>query len=198
MARMMKLLSSVAIVCSLGSASLAQTPFGVNIDVDFNFPGEPSTGVPASSYGAAANQPGFWNAVSFGIGPIAVAKIDGSASPVTISRSRSLNALTVDNGSSGEYAKLMGDGDTIDAVPATYTIAGLPAGTYNIYTYCGAAFFSTISTRIIINGNIQNISGAPADFSFLQGGTHARHTVTLGASPLLIEVQRIGDRKSVV
>lgn len=163
--------------------------FGLNIDIDFPLFGEPGTGVPAVSYGAAASQPGTWNAVSFGTGPFSLNKLDGTPSGVQVSRSLIAPAMTFDLGSTGNYARLVYDGDRIDG-PTTYTFTGLPAGNYSIYTYAAAPTFSTVATRITINGVMQLISGAPSDNTFSLGFTHARHMLYHPGGSLVITADK--------
>lgn len=169
---------------ALGQAARA-LPIGLNIDVDFNFPGEPGTGVPASTYGAAAGQTGQWTGVSFGSGPFNLNGLNGAASGVTMSRSLIPPGSTIDIGHTGDYAKLVYDADRIDTT-LTYTFSNLPAGQYVIYTYAAAPSFGTVATRITINGVAQLIAGAAIDGTFLEGLSHARHSVNHPGGTLTI------------
>lgn len=163
----------------------AQTPFGLNIDIDFNFPGEPGTGAPASAHAAAGGQAGTWNSVSFGSGPFALTGLTGAASGATLSRNLIPPASTIDLGHTGDYAKLVYDADRIDST-LVYTINGLPAGQYVIYTYAAAPSFGTVATRITINGSAQIIAGAPTDGSYSEGYSHARHEITHAGGAITI------------
>jgi hypothetical protein len=158
----------------LSGAASAQSPLGINLDFDFAFPGEPGTGAPAATFGAAAAQPGVWNLVGFGFGPFALVDLAGAPSPVSIARSLNPPASTIDLGLTDDYARLVYDADRIDST-LNYTINGLPAGEYAVYTYAAAPTFLTVSTRITINGNQQTVAGAQNDGLFSLGVTHARH-----------------------
>ncbi|MDX2114522.1 MAG: hypothetical protein SFZ24_02720 [Planctomycetota bacterium] len=180
--------SAYAVMMACATAA-GQTPFGLNIDVDFNFPGEPGTGVPAASFAGAGGQAGVWSNVSFGLGPVALKALDGSASGATMSRSVSPALLTLDLGGAGDYARLIYDADRIDG-PLTYTIAGLPAGRYTVFTYAAAPTVSTVATRVTINGEPQTVASAPTTETFVLGATHARHNVVHPGGALAIVVDK--------
>ncbi|MBL8745049.1 MAG: hypothetical protein JNK58_01695 [Phycisphaerae bacterium] len=165
------------------------TPFGLNIDVDFNDFGQPHAGVPSSSWAAAGGQPGSWASVGFGPGPFNLVGLNGVPSGAQIARSSASPGFTFDLGSSGNYAKLVYDADRIDG-PGSYTITGLPAGSYIVYTYAAAPSFSTIATRVTINGSQQVIADAPIDNTFAEGRSHARHALFHPGGPLVIAVDK--------
>jgi hypothetical protein len=75
---------TATVLLALGSSSIA-TPQSFNIDFDI-FGGDPGigNGVPSSSFGAAASQPGFWNRFSNGTDPRAVLGLDGVKAGVTL------------------------------------------------------------------------------------------------------------------
>lgn len=178
-------------ICMIGcNPTVAQV--GLNIDIDFNLPGEPAAGPPSAGYPAAGGQPGVWNSVSFGTGPIALVGLDGAPSGVSISRSIVPSASIFDTGGTGDYARLVYDADRIDSALLDYTITGLPAGTYIVYTYAAAPSFGTVATRITIQGVSQTVASAPTNFTFVEGGTHARHIVPHAGGPLVIRAERAG------
>ncbi len=165
--------------------ALADIPIGLNIDIDFNFPDDPGSGPPSSTFGAAAGQAGIWNTVSFGLGPFAVVGLNGASSGVSFTRSLISPGWTIDLGATGDYARLVYDSDRIDST-LTYTFTGLPAGQYVIYTYAAAPSFGTVATRITIGGVAQLIAGAASDGTFAEGFTHARHAIAHAGGPLTI------------
>ncbi len=70
-------------------AAVAGTAFGQadKYNIDFNTTSGLGAGVPANSYGGAANQPGFWNSItSASAGTTQLKNLDGSSSFVTLTR----------------------------------------------------------------------------------------------------------------
>lgn len=180
------------LVAVFAGSAHAQTPFGLNVDIDFNFPGDPATGTPVSTYGGAGNQPGVWGTASFGTGPLALIGLDGQPSGVTMSRSAGPSLTVFGTNGPADYQKLIGDADSISA-DITYTFSGFPAGQYTIYTYAAAPNFTTIGTRITVTGGgggPQTVAGAASDFSLAQGQTHSIHTISTAGGPIAIVVSK--------
>lgn len=185
-----RFIAAVLIVIGLVPAlAVAQAPVGINLDFDFNFPGEPGTGAPAVTFGAASGQTGVWNLVGFGLGPFSLNDLTGAPSPVTLSRSLNPPATSIDIGGTDDYAKLVYDSDRIDST-LIYTLTGMPAGEYAIYTYAAAPSFVTVATRITINAQQQLVAGAQNDSMFTLGATHARHQFVHAGGPLTITAVR--------
>src|SRR5690606_33648063 len=96
----------------------------------------PGFGAPASTFGGAANQAGFWNNyVGTGTGPLVLMDLSGAATGVTLTRSTGTGGNFAFNNanSSGDFQLLLDDGHDIGSPtnPAvTYTFNNLAAGTY--------------------------------------------------------------------
>ncbi len=163
-------LSGVALGLVLSSAAVAQD---INIDVGLN---AAPFGLPASTFGAAAGQPGTWNAVS--PGPLgAQALVDVSGAPTAASMQRltgsSLN-MSYDNVFvSGDDQLLLEDAQDIGMSPSgsTWSIDGLSAGHYTLYTYAWAP--DSISHVTTVNG--MPVGGAWPG-GYVAGITHAVHS----------------------
>lgn len=173
----------------------ARPEIGLNIDIDFGFVGDSSTGTPVSSYGAASGQTGQWTTVTFGAGPYILSGLGGSPTAVTLTRTGATNLTTFVSGGPTDYQKLVGDADSITGT-TTYTFTGLPAGRYTIYTYAAAPSITTASTRIDApdgTGGAQTVGGAPTSYAYVQGQTHAVHVVTTTGGPVNIVATKIGQ-----
>lgn len=178
-------LAAILLVCVTIVPTIAHAQPALNIDIDFNFPGEPGSGPPAATYPAAGGQAGTWNTVSFGSGPFTLVTTTGAASGITMARSIIPPGSTIDLGATGDYARLVYDADRIDST-LVYTFTGMPAGQYVVYTYAAAPSFGTVATRITINGVAILVAGAASDGTFAEGSTHARHAVSHPGGALTI------------
>src|SRR5262245_17680935 len=167
------LLLATVLALALGPAARAQA---INIDVHDVF------GTPASTFGAAAAQPGTWNNVPPTLGTTALVDIAGQATAVTINAAGMAAAYSHDNaGTSGDDQALMDDLSNPSPAGATWTIAGLAPGNYVLYTYGWAPDNVLFVSRITVTGSIdgpQNVGGAWPN-GYVQGVTHARHRVTV-------------------
>lgn len=165
----------LVLVLALSKPTTAQ---GVNVDIGVASPG------PSASFGAAAGQPGVWNAVSGAAsGPVALVNLAGSASAVTLTRtSGSASDVAVDNpGTSGNDELLMDD-ITYPLTTSTWTIGGLAAGTYGVTTYAWAPDNALYVTGVVVNGNAPTNVGGAWPGSFVLGTTHAFDNVTIPAA----------------
>ncbi|MCY2960905.1 MAG: hypothetical protein NTY35_12140 [Planctomycetota bacterium] len=191
----MKLSHRVLSVAALAlSASLAPAQ-NFNINVGSSNP----TSKPANTFGAGANQPGEWNAVSANL-PSTPNLVDVTGAPTTVSIAlvggfgnfqianpawngddEKLLELAADVGSIGQ------GGGTI-----TWTFSGLAAGTYEITTYAIAPDQPAVyRTRVAIAGAAepaQIVGGAWPGQPYVLGVTHARHTVAVGVGQNLVVV----------
>lgn len=160
-----------ACVASFGVAS-AQS---LNVDVGVTFP------VPASTFGAAAAQPGVWNAVNADqAGATALVDLSGAATSVTIQRvSGTGSEMAVNNvGTLGNDEALMDDGDD-PGLGSTWRVSGLAAGDYEVTVYAWAPDVPDYQTVVYVNGGGPTIVGGPWTGGYVAGITHAVRTVTL-------------------
>lgn len=158
-------------VCSTPSARSQS----FNIDYGSTF------GTPSSTYGAAANQPGFWNAVDSNGPPFPVLRdVDGVPTRVRINQQLPFGPAAFDDiDTTGDDQALMDDYLDLHSVPHTFVITGLQPGWYSIYTYAWApdsVFFGTVVE--VEKLGPQTIGGAwPGKHQ--QGVTFAKHDVVV-------------------
>ncbi len=178
-----------AAVLALGAApALAQS---FNIDI-----GDPLDGVPASAYGAAAGQPGVWNAVPSGPA-VALNALDGSPTSVMFATGASFIDITgLDNpGTVGDDDALLDDFADIFGPLDSMTVTGLEDGTYDIYTYAWASDTEIDFCDVQVVGSpdpIQNVGGVWPGSNQL-GVTYAKHEVTVtGGSAVTINIIEFG------
>src|SRR4051794_28432860 len=164
--------SLIALTGFASPASAQVFAFNVDYSVDF--------GTPSNAYGAGSGQAGFWNNPTLGA-PFNLSNIAGTSTAVTINNSAGGNFSFNNAALSGDDAALMNDAIDPGAGPTTFTISGLPAGTYNIYSYAWAPDSAAYRTGISVNGlPVQSIGGAwPGTQEFMT--TYALHTVALTA-----------------
>ncbi len=164
--------------------------FGINMDAQ---PSNQIGGKPASTYGAAAGQPGFWNTL-FSSGPTfqSLTEVSGAQAGVTVQRFSGNNSQFTCVGGivSQDWSGLMCDyaWDVAGVVNhIEYEFNGLPAGTYQVYTYGaqpGETFVPSFFIGLEINdqfvpGSGKSIGGTVLTQQFTEGKTHVVHTVTL-------------------
>lgn len=170
---------ALALACSfaLSSGAVAQS---LNVEFDSGTP------LP-SSFGAAAGQTGSWSSIGglyywFGL---PVPDLSGGFSGVYVSGGTVLFqpgiVFTPVPGTSGNDAFLLEDSTALQGAsqPWSFTFSPIQSGTYDVYSYACAPT-STVGIRV--NGSaIQTLTG-PWTGSYVQGVTHALHTVTVGTS----------------
>ncbi len=138
-----------------------------------------------NTFGGAANQPGFWNQATGYKGPKYLDNLSGQATDVHLIAPGDLGPCFSFNNpnTSGSIQTLMDDLSSLGASNAkrTLNVRGLPAGTYQVYTYAWDPTSSSASVSVNVNNaGAQQVGGAWPG-SFVQGVTHALHTVTIGA-----------------
>jgi hypothetical protein len=156
----------------------------INIDFGTTF------GTPSNSYGAAAGHVGYWNGiVPTSSGPHALLNLAGAPSGVTLTISAGEASFSSnDPSTSGDDQALLDD--ELDIRPigvgntATVTLIGLPADTYDVYTYARDAD-TPANEEVSVNVNGvggQNVMPTSDTFSgFALGENYALHTVTIAA-----------------
>lgn len=168
------------------TAAQAQT---FNIDIDNG--GAPfGAGVPANSFGGAAETPGYWNDIDNVPGLTTVLRgLNGALTGASLQTTGTVIVQSANDGqASGEFAKLMEDGwQTVGSSDSiTCTITGLQAGAYFVFTYGDPPDSNTQETRVTINGVFANCGGSHNTNEFVQNVTHTRHMVELAAGQNLV------------
>jgi|GEM_PF-2275106 len=196
------LLCALAAAASLaGTASSAQS---LNVDLDTLFgPRSLGIGTPTDAFGAAADQPGFWNLVSAtGPGPRPLYTLGGGWTPATYrtwggygSGGAWQNPRRFTFGEANDdFWMLMGDAGRTGVVGVSHQLfppvpvrvilfEGLEPGLYEVYTYCVAPYEDRyVPVEVTVPGalteNPQLSTGRmPPDWQFRRGITHAVHRV---------------------
>ena len=178
-----------SVLMAMGSLMLTVSAMGqsFNLDSDTAVVGGAGIGAPSSALGAAAAQPGFWNAISGATATtLNIMNLSGAATTVVFTRSTAGGGNFASNNAntSGDDEKLLDDGQDLSITPGvaiTYTFSGLQAGNYEVYTYAVAPDVATGTdvTTVTINGVAQNVTGPiPSGNNYVLGVTYAKHTVT--------------------
>jgi hypothetical protein len=183
----MLLLAGVLWLSVTGVPALAQS-----FNIDLGSPASPF-GPPPSTYGGAASQSGFWNAMS-PLTPTILAKLDGTMgfakiipSGVGISASSFQNPAT-----GGDDEALMDDGVRIVGDVGVYTVQinGLMNGAYQVYTYAMAPDIPDGSVVTIQNATIgPQTCGGTWPGAHVQGTTYTRHVINVVNGSLNIQVR---------
>ncbi|MFT7484455.1 MAG: hypothetical protein ACI9F9_000295 [Candidatus Paceibacteria bacterium] len=185
----------LALVAAISAASSAQ---GINIDFDDSFSFTPT----GPAYGAAGTA-GTWNSALVG-GTSIFPLVDKAGAPtsvvMTVSASMSLELFFSNPTYGGEDGNLMQDiayGSGVE----TIDFAGLANGVYDIYTYAQApdsktGFVTGVNCSESGDG-LQAVGGAPWSGSHVQGVTYAKHTATVTAGTLHLDITAIASFESV-
>jgi hypothetical protein len=176
---------SICLGAALATSGLASAQ-SFNIDIE-HYLGDPPSGygVPSSDFGAAANQPGFWNAYSGNgqIEPTALRDLNGQLTTVSVRRLGPFG--NVGGGSNfpivtGNYALLLND--YIHIADVTFTFAGLTDGRYKIYTYGIEPNYFINAIRVTVSGSLTpnpqvSGNGFMPQNAFVEGVTHCVHEI---------------------
>jgi hypothetical protein len=194
-ARIMTLGLAIALCASNAQAQ--------RFNIDFDYPyADPSAGggAPSSSFGAAAGQAGFWNAIPLSWSyPWDLQDLTGADTGVdlAVAASDSISGQAAYNPLvTGDYALLLSDarqvGYTMPGGYQIYTFSGLENGPYQVYTYAAPPYGGTSATPVEVLGstsqNPQVVTGPiPAD-SFALGITHSLHDVLVTDGTLVVNI----------
>lgn len=170
-----------------------------NIDLDVFF-GPPSigNGAPSAVFGAAANQPGYWNRV-YAVGPTnpePLFDLVGNATSVIMQASGGTgNAIGFNNAANtGDFALLMNDVAALNGT-ITYTFTGLESGTYIVYTYADSPDPEYAPTEVNVHGSLppnpQVVTGPIPANQFVNLITHATHEVHVTNGLLVVDVREL-------
>ncbi|MBL8858275.1 MAG: hypothetical protein JNL28_07230 [Planctomycetes bacterium] len=166
---------TAAAVLGLASATFAQS---FNIDV-----GSTTYPTPSAALGAGAAQPGTWNSKDPGVaGPLALVDLSGAPTGVTFALTAGSGGAFFSNnaGTTGDDEALMDDAQfPSTAGGATWTIAGLAAGTYQVFTYAWAPDSANYLSNVSVNGGPPTCVGGAWPGTYTLGVTHAVDTVVV-------------------
>ncbi len=179
--KLTRISTTVAALIACTSSSFAQS---FNVDIGDNLAPH---ALPAITYGAAAAQPGTWNARSAVTASAILTDINAVVTAVTLTRTASngginfafQNALTA-----GDDDALMDDIQDIGGNPGTttWTFNNLAAGTYGLFTYAWAPD-SAVFVTSVAGGSIDpsQSCGGTWTGSHVQGVTFTRHRYNVPA-----------------
>ena len=168
-----------------GFAALAATAAASaqSFNVDFGTVGTP----PASTYGAAAAQPGIWNEIEGGALGTPLVGLGGTPTAVTIETTG--NSFTFNNAATtGDDEALL---DSLLDGPTSIIVRGLAAGDYVVYTYAWAPDSAAYITNVEVLGSTDPLQACGGDWTgtFQLGIHYTRHAVTLGGTLTDLEIQ---------
>jgi hypothetical protein len=172
-----------------------------SLNIDIDMPGaEPDAGggAPADVFGAAASQPGAWNAIFPGPGPFSLTDLDGALAAATLSISSpdGFSTFSVNNPvNTGDFALLFNDamsiGSVADGGNATFHFSNLTDGLYQVYTYAtppnslsGELFIDVVGSN---EGTLATSGIMPGD-AFALGTTHVIHTIDVTGGEIVIDL----------
>ncbi|MFN0137914.1 MAG: hypothetical protein ACKVS9_17565 [Phycisphaerae bacterium] len=177
--------ATIAIALSLAPAAHAQS---INLDLG------DATGVPAETYGGAANRPGFWNIWNGGdTNPFLLLDLGQSDSRVYIRQTVPFGIGVSDsNDTFGDDEALFDDYITVRG-GSRHTISGLAPGEYEVFIYAWPPDNPVFQTLVAVNEiDFGSVSGDWPG-TFVEGVTHARGIVPIRTDePMLIQCFGIG------
>lgn len=172
-----------------------------SFNIDVNFAGGAGSGVPSSSFGAAANQPGVWNSVG-AIGSTSLVDIQGASTGVSmLIQANAVMHAADDANATGDYAKLVEDGfKLVNAADVfSLTFYGLQPGAYGVYVYADDPADNLAHSRVILGWGDAIVGGSHALNQFAYPATHAAG-LEANADTLGITIQNnpIAGRRAVL
>lgn len=172
-----------SIVC-IAALAWAPAASAQSLNVDFGT----AFGPPSDEYGAAADQPGVWNSLGGNDdAPQPLLDTRGDPSGVTVTPQLPSGPAFFDNpGTSGDDQSLMDDYLDLHSHPQTFTLSGLRAGAYTVYTYAWAPDDAAYYTFVDVNDKGGVPIGGEWPGHHQEGVTFARHTVQVGAGEDLV------------
>ena len=182
-------ISLMASFALLFSAPVFAQNFNIDIGSNVTFP------LPTNALGAAAAQPGTWDAVPGAPGTTAaLADIAGTVTGVSLvgvggGALEFNNALTM-----GDDKNLMDDGNDPGQTPGTWTFNGLAPGNYVVYTYAwapdSAAYISKVA--VATSPDPQQTVGGAWPSGYVLGVTHSLHHVSVASGGSIVVTITVG------
>ena len=148
-----------------------------NIDFGTQF------GIPSDVFGAASGQTGFWNSLGDAPNMVPLMDLGGKVTDVMFTDNTGNFTFSFDNpGTTGDDEALMDDILDLGGLGSTdmFTISGLSAGTYTIYSYNWAPDSDGFVTGVSVNGSPQQTVGGGWAGGYADGVTHAVFKLTIG------------------
>ena len=185
----------LAVLAALLASPAAAQSF--NIDVGMNL--GPIAGLPDANYGAAAMQPGTWNAVMPSTAPSALVTLSGASLGATV-RSDATSTFNVFPGvmPTGDDQKLMEDFHLTPNlnVASTWTFEGLTNAQYTVYTYASDPSLPALRTEIAVTGSTDpaQLVGAGWPGSHALGQTFTMHSVMVTDGTLTVVANAVGGQ----
>ncbi|MBL1150207.1 MAG: PEP-CTERM sorting domain-containing protein [Armatimonadetes bacterium] len=187
-------------VCLVACLLLAgPAAFGQSFNIDFDFPSAPPAlggGPPSAAFGAAAGQPGYWNAVWSTSTLWRLRDLQGSPANVWLDTrglaGRNTGAWNF-TGNTGDYAKLLNDGESLDPA-SSLVITGLQPGSYTVTTYAVVPIEGrSAPVYVSVPGsppgeNPQRVTGPMPGNSFEYLITHSIHHALIESDTLTIDL----------
>jgi hypothetical protein len=184
------------VMLSVATSAPAQS-FNVDIDLQGSNPALGS-GVPSSTFGGAAGQPGVWNAFQTS-GPTPLVEIGGVPTAATVAITSTSTTPTIlgfnNPDQTGDFGLLLNDGAQIGTTAQggtrTYRFSGLIPGPYFITTYTARPGKFEGHLLIDVPGSAQGqltASGVPTANTFTEGVTHVTHFLQLSGSTIDINL----------
>jgi len=177
--RLFCLVSTLTLSAALATSLRAQS---FNVDYGSQF------GLPSASFGAAAEQAGFWNERT-GLEDESTTLVDvrGEKTGVRIIPSLPFWQAGFDfPATTGDVQALMDDYFDLHSVPATFEVQGLAVGTYAVYTYLSAPDSPDFRTSLSVAGRPAKLIGGIWPGGFREGVTHSRDVVRVGSGESLV------------
>jgi hypothetical protein len=176
----------------VGASSLVTAQ---SINADINIPTDPELGggPPSNAFGAAAGQFGYWNAVPAGEQTnIPLKDLSGGLTGVMFTAFGTGGSGAWNNpANTGDFALLFNDADRIGDEGLQYTLTGLAAGRYLVYTYSvrpnGFHGEADITVPGSITPNPQHVAGTMPGNGFEYLRTHTIHEIVIGNGELRIQ-----------
>lgn len=177
--------ASLAIALTLSPLAFCQS---INLDLG------DATGVPADTYGGAANRPGFWNIWNGGdTNPFLLLDLGRNESRVYIRQTVPFGiGISDSNDTAGDDEALFDDYITVRG-GSRHTISGLSPGEYEVFVYAWPPDNAAFQTLVGVNDiDFGSVSGEWPG-TFVEGVTHARGVVPIRTDePMLIRCFGIG------
>jgi hypothetical protein len=170
---------TIALALAAAAPAAAQ-----NINIDYGV----GAGSPTDEYGAAADHPGYWNILAGNDdAPQPLLDTRGEPTGITVTPSLPSGPAFFDNpGTSGDDGALMDDYLDLHSHPQTFTLSGLHAGAYTVFTYAWAPDSPDFTTFVDVNDLGGVGVGGPWPGHHEEGVTYARHAVALAEGEDLV------------
>jgi hypothetical protein len=183
--------SRLALFCGAGLATATCHAQAFNVDLEVFSGGEGiGAGAPSSSFGAAANQRGYWNAAGLLSTPWALRSLLGQDTAVSLTAEGDQKGDTGGfffKGNTGDYARLLNDAQNVapqvDGGSLACVFRGLKPGVYEIFTYAVSPIGNYVETPVYVPGGIgaetQVVTGPMPGNAFKYLITHSIHLVDI-------------------